>query len=62
MITQEEAERLTCKEAARLPRSLEMEDEETRGIIVGKALIYLGARGEFEILVDEKGKFFFMQK
>jgi len=39
-----------------------MEDEETKGIIVGKALIYLAARDEFEILVDEKGKFFFKQK
>jgi len=62
MITQEEAERLTCEEAAKLPRSLEMEDDETRNIVVGKALIYLGARDEFEILVDEKGKFFFKQK
>lgn len=61
MITQEEAEHLTCEEAAKLPRSLEIEDDETLGIIVGKALIYLAAKDEFEILVDEKGKFFFRE-
>ena len=57
MITQEDADRLTCREAAKLPRSIELEDEETLEIIVGKAIIYSAARGRLELLVDEKGRF-----
>lgn len=59
MITREEAERLTCQEAAKLPRSLELEDKETLLIIVEKAMLYLAAKGEFELLIDEAGQFFF---
>jgi len=59
MITQEDADRLTCEEAAKLPRSIELEDQETLLTIVGKALVYMAAKGEFELLVDEKGGFSF---
>jgi len=59
MITQEDADRLTCEEAAKLPRSLELEDDETFFTIMGKAMMYLAVKGEFELLVDEKGRFSF---
>ncbi|MBA7599839.1 hypothetical protein ES703_06884 [subsurface metagenome] len=59
MITQEDADHLTCEEAAKLPRSIELEDEETLLTIVGKAMMYMAVKGEFELLVDEKGQFSF---
>jgi len=57
MLTREDIYRLTCQETARLPRNIELEDEETLEIIMGKTIIYSAARGKLDILVDEKGQF-----
>jgi len=62
MITQKDADRLTCEEAAMLPRSIELENDETFFTIVGKTMLYLAVKGEVELLVDEKGRFSFQGK
>lgn len=62
MITKEQANQMIPEEVMRVDPAEELEDQETKHILICKGLFHLAVRDKVEMLIGEEGKIFFKGK